>query len=267
MNLAALFTSSIGRKILMAVTGLVLVGFVTGHMIGNLHVFGRPDELNGYAAFLQGLGPVLWLVRGFLLLCAALHVWAGVVLTLENRQARPDDYTFKHTIQATLASRTMRVTGVTVFFFILYHLAHFSVGVKGGFFQGDSFKSNLGYEYVMQHDFHFVGLLLAKTGDHVHDVYSMVVRGFQNPLVSGFYLVAVGFLAFHLWHGVESMFQTLGLKTSRWGRALRVLSRAYCIVYFVGSAIVPAAILAGCLHPIDPGAPDAPVVHVAGAHS
>lgn len=245
MNLAtALFKSSIGRKIIMAVTGLVLVGFVTGHLIGNLHVFGAPDEINGYAHFLQGLGPILWLVRGFLLLCAVLHIWAAVVLTLENRRARPEDYGFKHTIQATLASRTMRLTGFVVLAFIAYHLAHFTIGVNGEFFQGGTFKGRLD-EVTLKHDFHLAGVLLAREGTVVHDVHTMVVRGFQSPIVSGFYILAVGLLAFHLWHGVESMFQTLGLKTSTWGNALRFLARAYCVLYFLGNLTIVGGILGG----------------------
>lgn len=253
MNLAtALFKSSIGRKIIMALTGLVLLGFVTGHLIGNLHVFGHPDEINGYAHFLQGLGPLLWLVRGFLLLCVVLHIWAAVVLTLENKRARPEEYGFRHTIQATLASRTMRLTGFIVLAFILYHLAHFTVGVNGGFFQGDSFKGRLP-EVTLQEDFHLAGVLLAREGTPVHDVHTMIVRGFQSPIVSAFYILAVGLLAFHLWHGIESMFQTLGLKTSRWGNGLRLLTRAYCVLYFLGNVAIVGAVLGGFVKPA--GAP------------
>jgi len=249
MNLAkALFSTSIGRKVLMAVTGLVLIGFVTGLLIGNLHVFGPPDEINGYAHFLQGLGPALWIVRLVLLAAVVLHIWAGVVLTLENRQARPSDYEFKNTIQATLASRAMRFTGVVVFAFILYHLAHFTIGVGGSFTQAETFKAALPH-YTMQHDFHLLGLLLVKAGTPVHDVYNMVVLGFQSPIVSGFYIIAVGLLTFHLWHGAESMFQTLGLKTRRWGRCLCFLTRAYCVLYFLGNLTIPASILLGIVEP------------------
>jgi succinate dehydrogenase / fumarate reductase cytochrome b subunit len=249
MNLAtALFKSSIGRKIIMAVTGLVLLGFVTGHLIGNLHIFGHPDEINGYAAFLQGLGPVLWLVRGTLLVCVALHIWAAVVLTLENNQARPQAYGFKHTIQATLASRTMRVTGLVVLAFVAYHLVHFTIGSSSSFFQGETYKAALDH-YEMKHDFHFLGLLLVQKGEHVHNVYDMVVRGFQNPIVSAFYILATGLLAFHLWHGIESMCQTLGIKTNTWGKCLRNLARLYCIAYFLGNLAIPGSVLAGCLKP------------------
>ncbi|BET65655.1 hypothetical protein ASA1KI_05730 [Opitutales bacterium ASA1] len=249
MNLvAALFSSSIGRKILMAVTGLILIGFVTGHLVGNLHVFGEPDEINGYAHFLQGLGPILWFVRLGLLATVVLHVWAAVALTLENRKARPREYGFKHTIQASLASRTMRWTGFIVLAFILYHLAHFTFGVNGSFFQGDTFKSALPH-YVMHEDFHLAGVLLVTQGTEVHDVHTMIVRGFQSPIVSGFYILAVGLLAFHLWHGFESMFQTLGLKTNRWGSCLRVATRAFCVLYFLGNLTIPASILFGLVEP------------------
>ena len=266
MNLAtALFKTSIGRKILMAVTGLVLVGFVTGHLVGNLHIFGEPDEINGYAAFLQGLGPALWGIRLFLLACVALHIWAGVALTMENWQARPAEYEARHTIQATLASRSMRVTAVVVFFFILYHLAHFTIGTgeANGFFQGQSFKSNLP-TYEMKHDFHLLGLLLVKQGTEVHDVYSMVVKGFSSRIVSGFYLIAVGLLAFHLWHGIESMFQTLGLKTDRWGAFLRGVTRVYCVAYFAGNILIVGSILGGWVGP-HTSLPAGPPIHASAA--
>ncbi|MGH8020870.1 MAG: succinate dehydrogenase cytochrome b subunit [Opitutaceae bacterium] len=249
MNLAAaLFTSSIGRKILMAVTGLILLGYVTVHLVGNLHIFGAPDEINGYAHFLQGLGPVLWSVRIILLAAVVLHIWAGVVLTLENRKARKSEYEFRHTIQATFASRTMRITGLVVFFFILYHIAQFTVGVDGDFFQGDHFKTRLP-EYTMHEDFHLFGFLMVPAGTEVHDVFTMVVRSFQSPIVSAFYIISVGLLAYHLWHGFESMFQTLGLKTARWTRCLRILTRAFCVLYFVGNLTIPAAVLFGWVEP------------------
>ena len=113
------FCSSLGKKYLMALTGLVLLGFVTGHLVGNLQVFSPPDKINGYAHFLQGLGPVLWVVRLTLLAVVALHVWAMTQLSLENSQARPLEYDFRHTIQATLASRSMRWTGAVIAAFVV----------------------------------------------------------------------------------------------------------------------------------------------------
>lgn len=254
MNLAAaLFKSSIGRKIVMAVTGLVLLGFVTGHLIGNFHVFGAPEEINGYAHFLQGLGPVLWLVRLFLLACVGLHIWAAVVLSLENWKARPEEYNHKKWLQASLASRWMKWSGLMVLAFLIYHLLHFTIGVNSGAFIGDAFKAN--HEYVMQHDFHLLGFLLVTKGTVVHDVHHMMVQGFLNPLVSAAYVIAIGLLAFHLWHGIESMFQTLGLKTNRWSAALKFLARAYCLAYFAGNAFIVGAILSGTVKPHPPQTP------------
>src|SRR5688500_16979174 len=154
MNLVgSLFSSSIGRKILMAVTGLVLIGFVIGHLVGNLQVFQDPDHLNGYAQFLQQLGPLLWIARIGLLVAVAIHIWAGVALSLENVRARgPEPYGVTHTIQATLASRTMKWTGLVVLAFVIYHVAHFTLGVA----QGSTFKSNLP-PYAMQHEYRVAG--------------------------------------------------------------------------------------------------------------
>lgn len=261
MNLiAALFKTSIGRKILMAVTGLLLVAWVTGHLFGNLHLFGSPDEINGYAHFLQSLGPVLWIERAVLLLLVVLHIWAAYVLTLENMRARPENYTARHTIQATLASRTMRWTGAIVLFFLLYHLAHFTIGVRGAFFEGQYFKGRIA-PYVMQHDFHLLGFLLVKAGTTVDDVFTMVVQGFQNPIVAGFYIIAVGLLSFHLWHGIESMFQTLGLRTRRWSGFLSGVARLFCVAYFAGNLLIVGSVLAGYVRPLDGSTPGQPEAH------
>ena len=120
--------SSIGRKILMAVTGLVLTGFVIGHLVGNLQVFAHPDHLNGYAHFLQSLGPLLWIARIVLLICVAVHIWAATMLSLENRRARGrQSYGVKTWIQAAYASRWVRWTGYLVLFFIFYHAARYLV--------------------------------------------------------------------------------------------------------------------------------------------
>lgn len=245
MNLvAAFFRTSIGKKLVMALTGLVLVGFVIGHLIGNLQIFGEPDQINGYAHFLQGLGPLLWLVRAVLLACVALHVWMAIDLTLANRRARPERYAAEHVIQATLASRTMRWTGFIVLAFLAYHLAHFTLGVAGS----ETFKTSLP-EWTMRHDAREFGIPLASAGTVVHDVYSMVFLGFAHPVVSAFYILATGLLAFHLWHGAESLFQTLGLRTSRWGGALQRLVRAGAILYFLGNLAIPGAIVTGLAQP------------------
>lgn len=246
MNLAcSLFRSSIGRKILMAATGVILIGFVVGHLVGNLQVFEHPDRINGYAQFLHQLGPLLWIARIGLIVAAALHIWAGVALSLENVSARgPEPYAVKHTLRATLASRTMRWTGLVVLAFLLYHLAHFTFGVA----QADTFKAALA-PYTMQHEYRLAGFPVVAAGTQVSDVHTMVIRGFQSPVVAIFYIVAVGLLTFHLLHGADSLFQTLGLRSTRWAGALRKIVIVFCALYFLGNLAIPGAVLAGRLQP------------------
>lgn len=246
MNLVGyFFRSSIGRKILMAVTGVILIGFVIGHLIGNLQVFSGPDALNGYAQFLHNLGPLLWIARIGLLVAVGIHIWAATALTLDNQRARgPEPYGVKHTIRATLSSRTMRLTGYVVLAFIIYHLAHFTFGWA----QGTSFKDALP-RYTMAGEYSVSGIPVVSPGAEVLDVHSMVVLGFQNVVVSAFYILAVGLLSFHLVHGFDSMFQTLGLRSSRWGVGLRRFTVVFCLAYFLGNLAIPGAVLLGKLQP------------------
>lgn len=238
----------------MAVTGLILVLFAIGHLAGNFQFFSHPDKINGYGHFLHGLGPLLWAVRIGLLAAAVLHIWAAVQLTIENHAARPVDYGFKHTIRATLASRTMRMTGVVVLAFLLYHLAHFTVGWA----QAETFKTR--FDYVMTQDYAIMGIPVVKAGTVVYDVHTMMVLGFQPVIVSLFYIVAVGLLAFHLLHGAESMFQSLGLRTSRWGGCLTRAVQILCLAYFLCNLAIPGAVLLGKVVPHNH---DRPAAHAA----
>jgi succinate dehydrogenase / fumarate reductase cytochrome b subunit len=246
MNLlGALFRSSIGRKFLMAATGLVLVGFVTGHLVGNLQIFAHPDKINGYAHFLQSLGPALWGIRLFLLACVGIHVWAAIALALENKAARgPEAYGVSKWLQAIFASRYMKHTGLVVLAFIIYHLAHFTVGAA----QAENFKTALP-EYAMSSEFHILGFPVVAAGLSVHDVYSMVYLGFASPVVSIFYIIAVGLLSLHLLHGMDSMFQTFGLRNHRWAPGLRRVVVLFCLAYFLGNLAIPGAILTGVAQP------------------
>jgi succinate dehydrogenase / fumarate reductase cytochrome b subunit len=241
-----LFCSSIGRKILMAVTGLILIGFVIGHLVGNLQIFQEPDHINGYGQFLHSLGAILWAARLVIIASVVIHIWAATALTLENNDARGAvPYGFKHTIQATLASRTMRWTGYIVLAFLLYHLAHFTLGLA----QTGTYKETLPH-YTMVGDYRVAGFVVVKAGTtDVLDVYNMVILGFQNRIVSLFYVVAVGLLSFHLLHGFDSLFQTLGLRSGKWSGALRMITLVFCIVYFLGNLAIPGAVLTGKLQP------------------
>ncbi len=247
MNLVgSLFGSSIGRKIIMALTGVILIGFVIGHLVGNLQIFQDPDHLNGYAQFLHQLGPLLWVARIGLIVAVVLHIWAATVLTLENKRARGTEYGFKHTIQATFASRAMRWTGVIVLAFLIYHLAHFTLGVV----QTETFKETPPLNhYSMAKDYRVAGFTVVKAGDDVANVYNMVVLGFQNKVVALFYIISVGLLSVHLLHGFDSLFQTLGLRNAKWSAFLHKAALALCLVYFLGNLAIPGAVLAGKLQP------------------
>lgn len=247
MNLAgSLFCSTIGRKILMAASGIVLTGFAVAHLVGNLQIFAAPDVINGYAHFLHATGAMLWVARGILLVSAAIHIWAATVLTLENRRARgeAERYKARHTIRATLASRTMRWTGYIVLAFVVYHLAHFTLGAA----QTATFKETLG-RYTMKADYVPFGIPAVREGTVVLDVHSMMILGFQNTLVSLFYIVAVGLLSYHLLHGFESLFQTLGWRSGKWAGGLRKASILFCAAYFLGNLAIPGAVLLGKLQP------------------
>ncbi|MDE3084093.1 MAG: succinate dehydrogenase cytochrome b subunit, partial [Verrucomicrobiota bacterium] len=240
MNLAgALFCSSIGRKFIMAATGVVLIFFIIGHLVGNLQIFQPPDHINGYAHFLRQLGPLLWVVRSVLLASVILHIWAGTALAHENLQARGNPpYGVKTWIRASYASRYVRWTGYIVLAFVLYHLAHFSFGWA----QPATFKANLPL-YTMAGDYHVLGFSVVKAGTQVPDVYSMMILGFQNPFVSIFYIIAVGLLSFHLLHGADSLFQTFGWRNERWAGPLRKIVAVCCLAYFLGNLIIPGAVL------------------------
>lgn len=214
-----LITASVGKKILMAVTGFISFGYIVGHMAGNLQIFVGQDRLNAYAEALHSLGAMLWLIRGFLLLCFGTHIWMGLQLKLENMAARPIGYAKRDTVQATLSSRTMVWTGSIIGAFVVYHLLHFT---------------------VRNTDPRFVDLV-----DQLgrYDVYSMVILGFRNPLISIFYILAVGLLCFHLSHGFASMFQSIGWCNDNYKKTLERLSVAISTLIFLGYISVPISVL------------------------
>ncbi len=220
-----LFRSSVGKKVTMAVTGFLLFGFVIGHLSGNLQIFSTPDKINAYAHFLESLGPALWVIRLGLLVIVAVHIWLAAELTIENRRARQTGYEKQITLRATLGSRYMRWSGVIVLLFIIYHLLHFTVRVTGG---PEAYPTTI-----------------LADGTAVRDVHSMIIIGFQNPLIAGFYLLSVGLLSWHLSHGLVSMFQSLGMKTRTWAKPLEKTVIAICVLYFIGNAAIVVAAFTG----------------------
>ncbi len=218
-----LIESSVGKKYLMAMTGLVLVVFVLLHMLGNLQIFIGPEALNFYAHKLQTLPAALkWGFRLFLLASLAVHVWMATLLTIENRKARPQNNVTEAVVQASYASRTMRWSGYILVAFIIFHLLHFTVRVVFDF-------SNLRY------DLH---------GELVHDVYAMVIIGYSHWYVSLFYILSMGLLCMHLSHGISSMFQSMGWRNENWHHRLNLLAVVSGWFIFLGFASIPLSVLA-----------------------
>jgi succinate dehydrogenase / fumarate reductase, cytochrome b subunit len=210
--------TSVGKKYLMAVTGLILIGFVIGHMIGNLQIFAGQDKLNAYAQFLQGLGPLLWVVRLVLLTTFVVHMITAIRIVIENRKARPVPYKVLKTNEASFASRTMKQTGIIILAFTVYHLLHFTIGTID-----PSFSQ------------------LKENGRH--DVYSMVIHGFSSPLVSLAYIASMFLLCLHLSHAFFSIFQTFGLNNPKFDCKLKIVSNILAFVIFIGNSSMPVAVL------------------------
>jgi succinate dehydrogenase / fumarate reductase cytochrome b subunit len=223
---SSFYRSSVGKKMIVAMTGIVLIAFVIGHLLGNLQIFLGPDWVNSYAEHLRELGPLLWAIRAFLIVNVLLHIFYTISLAMENRRARPSNYKKRNYVKATFASRYMAMSGLIVLAFILYHLAHFTVRVTDPRF-----------------------LLLKADPLNRYDVYSMMVYGFQNIFVSGFYVLGMFLLALHLSHGTSSFFQSLGLNDEKLAPRLAVAGRILAWLLFVGYTSIPVAVL---LHLVKP---------------
>jgi succinate dehydrogenase / fumarate reductase cytochrome b subunit len=228
--------SSLGSKYLMAVTGLGLTFFVIIHMLGNLQLFLGPDAVNSYAKALKSMPVFLWVARLGLLAFFVLHVVYGVRLWRANRLARPHPYACRSYREATLASRTMLVTGLAIAAFVLFHLAHFTFGVVE---RAPAVNPRTGERFTNYLDLRENPM----DPNSRHDVYAMTVYGFRNPVVSLTYIVAMGFLSFHLSHGFGSLFQSLGLNHPRLATRLQQLSVAVAVFIFLGNCSMPVAVL------------------------
>lgn len=255
--------SSLGKKYIMAVTGLILVGFVIGHMFGNLQMFLHPDWMNEYAYKLQHFPyGLLWVVRGVLLVAVVLHVWMAVLLVLENRRARPQSYAVNKPLQASFASRTMRWSGLILLAFIVFHILHFTVQsvhpefqdltvpLQGADHSGEYAQSRT--LWGVYDDLSAYGQFRESPALRVHDVHSMVAIGFSRQFwyVSVFYIISMGLLCLHLSHGISSMFQSLGLRNASLRRRLDKVATVIAIVLFIGFSSIPAASLLGIIEPI-----------------
>jgi succinate dehydrogenase / fumarate reductase, cytochrome b subunit len=210
------YSTSIGKKVVMAITGLILFGFVIGHMLGNLQVFMGAKQMNAYAAMLKANATLLWGVRIVLLVGVILHIVAAVQLTRMSQRSRPEGYHYKDVIQADYAARTMRWSGPIIAVFVIYHLLHFTTGSVHPQFD-------------------------------VHDVYRNVISGFRVWPVSLFYIIAMVALAFHLWHGVWSLFQTLGLINPKSNKIIHRLAAIATLALVTGFISIPMAVLAGLI--------------------
>ena len=221
-----LYRSAVGKKAVMAVTGIILFGFVAVHMIGNLKLYERGEfhgvrYLDAYGYFLRHMGEplvpaytLLWIVRSILLVAVVLHIWAAWQVTRVSQAARPRDYVSRPKIHTTYAARTMRWGGVIILLFVIYHLLHFTTGTVHPDFQEGN-------------------------------VYHNVVTGFSVWYVSLFYIVAQVALGFHLYHGLWSMFQSLGWNHPRYNRWRNGFAHAFAWIITLGNISFPVAVLAG----------------------
>jgi succinate dehydrogenase / fumarate reductase cytochrome b subunit len=209
-----LLASTIAKKVVMALTGAILTGFVLVHMAGNLLLYQGAEALNQYAEMLQSKPLLVWGARAVLLVAVGLHIWAAFALTALNTAARPVGYRMTAYETSTYASRTMRWGGPLLLLFIVYHLLHFTVGsVHPSFIRGD--------------------------------VYHNMIVGFQNPLVAFFYVLSMVALGLHLFHGITSMLQTLGLSHPRYNALRALIGGGYAAVVTAGNLSFPVAVFLG----------------------
>src|SRR5438876_3399463 len=211
---------------IVALTGVILLLFVIGHLLGNLQILLRPRGVNDYAQHLRDLGPLLWAVRITLLVAVSLHIYFTVSLALENRRARPHGYKKRDYIKAGYASRHMVVSGLVVLAFIIFHLLHFT---------GRRFNARFP--------------MLKNDPLNHYDVYSMMVYGFQNVYVSTFYIIGLFLLTLHLTHGTSSFFQSLALNDKKLTPQLPFGARVFAWLLFIAYTASPVSVLLGLIQP------------------
>ena len=218
------FMSAVGAKMLMAATGIGLWLFIVAHLAGNLTAFGGKEIFNHYAEALKGNAPLLWAVRSALILGFPIHILTAIRTAALNRSARPVGYAFANKAPAALAAKTMLISGLLVMTFFAYHLAHFTWHLTGP--QPTALLANGNY-----------------------DAYTMLVMGFQQPLIAGLYIVGQLLLATHLSHGIYSMCQHLGLWGTKWTPFLKTAANAIAWGICVLFSAIPAGVLFGVIKP------------------
>jgi succinate dehydrogenase / fumarate reductase cytochrome b subunit len=223
-RIAHWYLSSIGAKLVMAATGVLLFGFLVGHLMGNFLMFAGPEAMNAYAHWLKQKGMLLWAVRGGLLVIFAVHIYSALRVSRQNRAARPVPYAVSSYLATTYAARTILVSGLIVLAFVIYHLLHFTLGVTDP-------------EFLKMFDSQ--GRL---------NVYRMVILGFSNSVVVGAYIASMLLLAMHLSHGLTSFFQTLGLHGPKFQPFAHKIGPAVAFLIFAGFISIPLAVLTGILH-------------------
>jgi|YNPBryBLVA2012_1023415.scaffolds.fasta_scaffold00027_44 succinate dehydrogenase / fumarate reductase cytochrome b subunit len=210
------YEAPVGKKVIVAVTGLVLIGYIVAHMLGNLQIFLGPERINAYAELLHAAGPLLWAARLVLLVCVGLHILLTVQLWLLKRRARPVGYVKKADVPSAYAARTMILSGPLIAAFVVFHVLHLTTGDAG-----------LPFEEL--------------------HVYENVVRGFRIWYVSAAYMAAVSLVGLHVWHGLWSMLHTLGLDDERYRPALERISHAAGLLVALGYLSIPVAVLSGLI--------------------
>jgi succinate dehydrogenase / fumarate reductase cytochrome b subunit len=211
------FNTTVGKKAALAVSGLVLFGFVIGHMLGNLQVFLGPKVYNGYAASLKAMPALLWGVRFTLLTSVLVHIWTALDLYARSIGARSVGYRVKRNVVTSYAAATMKYSGPILLLYIVFHIAHFTAP----------------------------GLQLGATPFSHTDAYANFVSGFKVPWVAGVYVLANLFLGLHLYHGSWSLFQSLGISHPAYNSWRKRIAVSLAIVVTIGNVILPLSVLAG----------------------
>lgn len=255
MGVFTYLKSTILSKVVMAVTGVILVLFIIGHTLGNLQIYLGPETFNGYAEFLQGLGEILWIIRIVLFLSLVFHIITSVYLKFHNLNSKPTAYKVKNYVKAKLTSRTMIWTGIMIFAFLTYHLLHFTFGVTNPEHYNQkevySKKAKL-YAELPFSETEFEGKKVTKIDQFEilherHDVYKMVVLGFRNPFISLAYVIGVILLGFHLSHAIQSAFQTLGCNNPRYFQKIVDGSNTFATIIVLCLISIPITIYFGII--------------------